>query len=275
MDDKFSVLMSVYYKENPEYMRLALKSVIDDQTLSPAEVILVEDGPLTDELYRVIDEFKKKHPDILKTVPIKENGGLGPALNKGLENCSYDLVMRMDTDDIACSDRFAIQVKYMNEHPDVSVLSGAIGEFDQSPDEELRIKKLPLSAEELREYNKFRNPVNHMAACLRKKDILEVGSYQPMVFLEDHYLWERLIVAGKKIEAVPDVLVKARIGNGFYDRRGSKNYIKGWKILSKYMYDNNIVSLPEKIRNDLGMYVLVYCPEWFRKLLYKKILRKN
>ena len=157
MDDKFSVLMSVYYKENPEYMRLALKSVIEDQTLKPAEVILVEDGPLTDELYQVIDDFKQKYPDILKTVPIKENGGLGPALNKGLENCSYDLVMRMDTDDIACPDRFTIQVKYMNEHPDVSVLSGAIGEFDQSPDEELRIKKLPLSAEELKEYNKFRN----------------------------------------------------------------------------------------------------------------------
>ena len=72
MDDKFSVLMSVYFKENPEYMRLALKSVIEDQTLKPAEVILVEDGPLTDKLYRVIDEFKKKYPDILKTVPIKK-----------------------------------------------------------------------------------------------------------------------------------------------------------------------------------------------------------
>lgn len=275
MDNKFSVLMSVYYKENPEYMRLALDSVIAEQSLKPAEVILVEDGPLTEELYAVIDEFKQRYPDTLKTIPLEKNGGLGPALNIGLEHCSCDLVMRMDTDDIACPDRFEIQYKYMKEHPDVSVLSGAIGEFNQSPDEELRIKTLPLSAEELKKYNKFRNPVNHMAACLRKKDILEVGSYQPMTYLEDHYLWERLIVAGKKIEAVPDLLVKARIGNGFYDRRGSKNYIKGWKTLSKYMYDNDVISLPEKMRNDLGMYVMVYCPEWFRKLLYKVILRNN
>ena len=267
--------MSTYYKEDPQFIRLALDSVLVNQSLKPAEVILVEDGPLTEELDKVIDEYVQKFPEILKIVPLEKNGGLGPALNAGLEKCSYDIVMRMDTDDVCMPERFAIQKKFMDEHPEVSVVSGAIGEFENSPDEELRIKTLPTDMDELMKYNRFRNPVNHMAACIRKKDVMEVGSYQPMLYLEDHYLWERLIVAGKKIAAVPDLLVKARIGNGFYDRRGSRNYIKGWRILSKFMYDNGVINIFEKMRNDLGMTVMVYCPEWFRVFLYEKILRRG
>ena len=111
----FSVLLSLYYKENPIFLRQSLDSVFS-QTLPPDEVVLVEDGPLTEALYAVVEEYKRKY-STLKVVPLSENVGLGRALNEGLKHCSFDLVARMDTDDIAMPDRFEKQISYMTAHP--------------------------------------------------------------------------------------------------------------------------------------------------------------
>ena len=222
-DEKFSVLMSVYFKENPNYLDLSLKSILIDQTILPTEVILIEDGKLTDELDNIILKYKNKFPKILKIYPFKNNQGLGKALEIGLKKCKYNIVMRMDTDDIAVKNRFELQLNYMKLHRDVSACGGFIAEFDKDPyTEELRIKKMPLNYQEVVQYAKFRNPLNHMTVCFRKKDILDVGNYQPLFYLEDHYLWSRLLVNGKKIENIPEVLVYARIGDGFLERRGNK-----------------------------------------------------
>lgn len=274
-NNDFSVLLSVYSKEKAEYLDLALDSITGKQTLMPTEVVIVKDGELTEDLDKVLDKYKKKYPQIVNFVKLEKNSGLGIALQIGLDNCKYDYIMRMDTDDVACPDRFEKQMNYMKKHPDVSIVGGTIGEFDSSPDEELRIKTMPLSYDKVYKYAKFRNPLNHMTVCFRKKDVLEVGSYQPMLYLEDQYLWSRMLVAGKKIENMPDLLVKVRIGNGFYERRGSKNYIKGWKKLQNYLYEQKVITLPQKIRNSLGMRVIVYSPNWFRKFLYDKVLRKG
>ena len=94
--EPYSVLMSLYKKEHPEYLRLALDSMIN-QTVKPDEIVLVEDGPLTDELYAVVEEYK----DYLTIVVNKTNLGLGLALNEGLKACRNELVARMDTDDIS------------------------------------------------------------------------------------------------------------------------------------------------------------------------------
>lgn len=273
--DKFSVLMSVYCKEQPEFLDLALESVLINQTILPNEVLVVEDGKLTKELDSVLEKYYNKFPQIIKLVSFKENMGLGLALQKGLKKCRYDIVMRMDTDDIACPDRFEKQLKYMNDHPEISVVGGKIGEFLETPDEKLRMKDMPLTYEEVIKYSKFRNPLNHMTVCFRKKDVFEVGNYQPLLYLEDHYLWARLLVAGKKIENLPDLLVKVRIGNGFYERRGTKKYLAGWKELQQYLYDNKFITYFQKIRNKFGMSIMVYCPKWFRKFLYNKVLRKD
>ena len=123
----FSVLISVYYKEKPEYLKDAINSVFN-QTLLPNEVILVEDGKLSDELYNTIKKLQEKYNEI-KTVCLKENQGLGPALNEGLKYCSYDIVARMDSDDICMPDRFKIQIDFMEKHPDIDIISGWIDEF--------------------------------------------------------------------------------------------------------------------------------------------------
>lgn len=272
---KFSVLMSIYYMEDPKYFDLCLKSILIDQTVLPSEIVLVKDGRLTDELESVIEKYQKLFPNIFNIVALESNVGLGSALNIGLKSCKYDLVMRMDSDDVSVPDRFEKQLKYMKKHKDVSVLGGFIGEFKDDKNKIERIKTMPCTYEEVRKYAKFRNPINHMTVCFRKKDVLEVGNYQPLFYLEDHYLWARLLVNNKKIENLPNVLVYARIGNGFISRRGNKNYIKGWKKLQNYLYKNKMINFVEKSRNMLGMYVMVYIPDEGRAYLYDNVLRKK
>ena len=181
-------------------MDLALSSILKEQTLIPNEVVLVEDGPLNKELYEVVDKYKKAYPNILKVYPLEKNGGLGPALNYGLSKCSNELIARMDSDDVSCKDRFEKQISYLSNHPEISVLGGAISEFEEDPNVPVRLKAMPKSYEEVKKYARFRNPVNHVTSCFRKTDIESVGSYKDMFYLEDHYLWSRLLVNKKKIE---------------------------------------------------------------------------
>lgn len=272
---KFSVLMSIYYNEKPKYFDLCLRSILIEQTILPDEIVLVKDGKLTEELEFVIEKYQKKFPRIFNIIALEDNVGLGNALNIGLAKCKYDIVMRMDSDDISVPERFEKQLKYMMKHKDVSVLGGFIGEFKDDKNKIERIKTMPCSYDEVKKYAKFRNPMNHMTVCFRKKDILEVGNYQPLFYLEDHYLWARVLVNNKKIENLPYVLVYARVGNGFISRRGNKNYIKGWKKLQNYLYENKIINFVEKSRNILGMYVMVYIPDEGRAYLYDNVLRKK
>ena len=121
---KFSDLLSVYYKENPSFLEQALKSVFN-QTISPSEVVLVQDGLLKDELNSVIEKFKGKYKKNFKVIKFKKNRGLGSALHDGLLECSNEIVFRMDTDDICRKDRFEKQLEIFKKM-DVDVVGGNI-----------------------------------------------------------------------------------------------------------------------------------------------------
>ena len=166
--------MSLYYKENPEYLKESLNSVFG-QALPPDEVVLVEDGPLTDDLYTVVTEFSDKYP-VLKVIPLPVNGGLGKALNEGLKHCSYDIVVRMDTDDVSKPDRFEKQVRFMECHPEIDVCSAWIDEFQDNIDNVIATKRLPETSAEIYEYGKKRCPINHPVAAFRKKAVVAAGS---------------------------------------------------------------------------------------------------
>ena len=273
--NKFSVLMSVYNKEKPENLDLSLKSILVNQTCVPNEVILVKDGPLTVDLDKVVNKYQKKFKDILKTVSLDKCSGLGNALNVGLSNCKYNLVARMDSDDVSVPNRFEKQIKYMVKHPKVVACGGYIGEFENDPNEPLRLKRIPLTYDEILKYSKLRNPMNHVTVCFRKKDIQEVGGYMHLQYLEDHYLWARILASKKILENIPEILVRVRVGNGFNSRRGSKMYISGWKFLQKYMHQKKLINLYQRCRNVIAMYFMVYMPSFFRKFLYNHILRSK
>ncbi|PWM20842.1 MAG: glycosyl transferase [Collinsella tanakaei] len=273
-DIKFSVLMSVYYKESAEYFNLALSSNLLNQTLIPSEMILVCDGKLTDELEKVINVYQNKCPNILKVYRLEENVGLGKALNFGLDKCTYEIVARSDSDDVCVENRFEKQLLYISTH-DVDIVSSAIDEFACDYSKPFRCKKMPVSHKDIVKMAKFRNPINHMAVMFKKSVIINAGSYMHLPYVEDYYLWVRAINNGAKLANINDVLVHARVGNGMENRRGNKAYISSWKILSQFMLKNKLINRMEYLRNMIFVRLFVYMPIGLKKFVYRHILRKE
>jgi len=265
---KYSVLMSLYKKEKPEYLRLAIDSMIN-QTVPPDEIVIVEDGPLTDELYAVLDEYPMLH-----RVKNETNLGLGLALNAGLKKCKNELVARMDTDDCSKPERCEKQLEFLNSNPDISVVGGQIEEFIELPDHIVAKRIVPLKDIELKEFNKKRCPFNHVTVMFKKKDIIEAGSYQDWFWNEDYYLWIRLALAGKKFANLPDVLVLVRTGEDMYQRRGGIKYFQSEAKLQKFMLDNNIINKPRYLINISERLVLqVLMPNKLRGWIFRTFAR--
>lgn len=270
----FSVLMSVYKNDNPEYLDSALKSIYDKQTLKPSEIIIVLDGPLTDELYRVIDQFLANKQEIVKVIKLEKNVGLGNALREGCKYCTYDYIMRMDSDDISVSNRFEVQIDYLNKHPEIDCLGGYIAEFYNSVDEDKRIREVPMKHGEIVKMSKHRNPMNHVTVCIKKEALYKCNGYEEINLLEDYYLWLKMIVNDCKLENMRQTLVNVRIGNGFNSKRGSKQRVEGWRSIQQYMLDNKLINNRTALINMLYIKAFVLMPDFLRKIMYTCFLRK-
>lgn len=268
--EKYSVLMSLYIKEKPEYLRLAVDSMLN-QTVKPDEIVIVEDGPLTDALYAVLDEYGDK----ITRIRNEKNLGLGLALNVGLKACRNELVARMDTDDIAIPKRCEMQLIFMNKNPHAAIVGGQIEEFIDDEKNIVGKREVPLTDSELKCYTKQRCPFNHMTVMFRKQDIIDVGNYQDWFWNEDYYLWIRLVQAEKKLANLPETLVKVRVGADLYQRRGGKRYFESEKKIQKYMLDNHLIGYPRYFMNVLIRLVLqVLMPNWLRGCVFRTFARK-
>ena len=202
----FSVLMSVYGKDNANDFKEALESVTLTQTKKPKQVVIVQDGPVPSTIDEIIDEVKTKSSEIEITVLKKEtNHGLAAALNSGLALCKYDWIARMDSDDISVEDRFEKQLNFIESHPDVDVLGGAIAEFENEIGDIQSERHVELTHEEIKKMARSRTPMNHVSVIYSKKAVLEVGGYsEDFGKLEDYKLWVDLIGAGKKLANIDD-----------------------------------------------------------------------
>jgi cellulose synthase/poly-beta-1,6-N-acetylglucosamine synthase-like glycosyltransferase len=228
---KFSVLISIYFKEQPEHLNQCLQSIWDNQTLKPSEIIMIEDGPLTSELDHIIELWKEKLVDVLKVTKLAENVGTGKAKNIGLQQCTNEIVTIVDTDDISVPDRFEKQISIISKDPELAILGGQIIEFIDDPTYPSGIRNVPLTDRELRQYAKKQSPFNNMTIAYRKSKILDVGGYLHHYWMEDYNLFLRVIAKGYKVRNLPDVLVYARIDNGMHGRRKGFQYIKSEKQL--------------------------------------------
>lgn len=267
----FSVLMSLYAKERPEYLRQSLDSVFN-QTLQPDEVVLVLDGPITEDLQSVVEDFTFQH-SILKIIPLSENGGLGKALNEGLKHCSYDIVARMDTDDVCKRNRFETQIKFMMDHPEIDLCSSWIEEFQESPKKVNSIKTLPETYEEISSYIKKRNPINHPSSCFRKKAVIEAGGYQHFPLFEDYYLWARMFMLGSKFSNIQTPLLSFRTSKDMFKRRGGLKYAITNMKFQLELYKLGITSLPQSLISGAVRSLVYLMPNSLRSLIYQKILR--
>lgn len=274
MNAKTSVLMSVYEKEKAEYLDKSIYSILVNQTQKPDEFVLVCDGPLTPELYEIIDKYECLFPNIFKTYKTELNEGLGKALNYGLSKCNNEIIIRADSDDICDPERIKVQYEYLDNHPDIAIISSYIDEFDDDWEKPKHIKYLPLSSAELAKMAKFRNPINHMAAAFRREAVLKIGSYHHLPFVEDYELWVRALINGYKLANIDKILVHARVGNGMVRRRSNKQYISSWQVLNKYMLTNRMINSIEYLRNMMAVRAFVYMPPIIKEILYNNILRK-
>ena len=274
-DYKFSVLMSIYYKENPTWFKVALDSVIN-QTLQPDEIVLVEDGQLTDELYQVIDEYKTKHPNLFNIVKLEKNSGLGEALRIGVENCSNEIIARMDTDDIARNDRFQKQIKFLKGHPDIDLVGSWISEFETTPQEIISYRQLPTEHCEIYKFGQFRCPVNHVTVMYKKSAVLKVGNYQTFKNIEDYYLWARMLKNGAKFANISECLVNVRAGSAMFKRRANLTYFFSSEFpLHTKLFKMHYINFTQYLRNIISKFLLRMMPQWEMAIVYKKFLRKG
>ncbi len=272
---KFSVLMSVYRNDNPEHLRLALESIYTNQTRKPDEIVVIFDGPLTEQLYDVLDSFKKGKEKIVYYYPQKINRGLGEALKIGTKKCHGDYILRMDSDDICVNNRFEKQIKYVEKNPDIDVVGGVIEEFNDSINESgLRKRVCPINHDDIIKMGKKRNPMNHVTVCIKKDSLIGVGGYKSLPYLEDYYLWIRMIANGYHLANMNDTLVYVRVGNGFETRRGNKQQINGWKIIQKTMLNAGLISRFQSVINMIYIRIFVYMPKSIKRIIYSKFLRK-
>lgn len=223
----FSVLLSLYIKEKPNFLYECLES-LENQTVQATEIIIVYDGPITPELGSIVNKYAEKLP--IKIVQLPKNVGMGNAFNEGLKNCSYEWVFRMDTDDICIPERFEKQINFIKQNPDIVLLGSHIAEFNDNIKDLVSYRKVPIGTEAIKRYSLYRSPFNHMTVAYKKKVAIEAGGYKAYL-LEDYNLWLRIIAKGYKVENINDILVYARIGNNMIARRRGVNYIKGeWDL---------------------------------------------
>ncbi len=271
----FSVVTSVYRNDKPEYVKKALDSVTTNQILKPDEVVLVVDGPIPDKLRNLIIDITASSPELYNIIWLPENKGLGNALRVGVEKAKYEIIARMDSDDISVPDRFEKQMAYMEGNPECDIVGGQITEFIGSESNIVGKRNVPCTHNEIFMWLKSRCPFNHMSVMMLRSKIVEVGNYMDWHFNEDYYLWIRMAEAGYRFANLPDTLVNVRVGKEMYARRGGWKYFKSEKGLQDYMLSHKMISLPRYCYNVLGRFVIqVAMPNNLRGFIFQKLFRK-
>ena len=269
---EFSVLIPIYEKEEPKHLRECFDSLFG-QTLPATEIVLVEDGPLTPELYDTIAEYQQKHAE-LKTIKLKENQGIGHALNEGLQHCTYDIVARMDADDICMPDRFETQGKFMEEHPDCDIVGSWADEFSDDPSNILSTRRLPEHHEAIVEFGKKRNPMNHPTVMFRHQAVRDAGYYIQAPQVEDYDLWIRMILKGFRFYNIQRSLLHFRMTDDFARRRGGWDYSRREIPLQFSFYRKGYISWWQMVQNIVIRTVIRMLPTNYRKKIYLNLLRK-
>ena len=271
----YSVLMSVYHKENPTALSEAVKSMLE-QTVPPKDFVIVCDGPLTDELDRIIKNFQTESPELFQIARLKNNLGLGLALKEGLPYCKCELVARMDSDDVAAKDRMQKQLDFLNKHPEISVVGGQIAEFSDTPEQIIRYRLVPENHSEILHKLKFKNPVNHVTVLFRKEHVLSVGSYPHHPGFEDYHLWAKLLSNGYLFHNIPEVCCFVRADLQMLKRRNGLTYFKNTVKLEQLLLSKKLISPWQFIVNlTIRFGGTVLLPYGLRDKVFSRLMRNR
>ncbi|MDD5134472.1 MAG: glycosyltransferase [Phycisphaerae bacterium] len=262
---KFSVLISVYEKDRPEYFQQAMESIVN-QTIKSDQIVLVKDGPVGEDIENLINRYKKQLGALLKVVNLETNKGRGVALAEGVKNCTFDIVALMDADDISLPMRFEKQLNFLKNNPDIDVASCFLAAFEQNPEKVLFVRRGPLSHEDIVKQFRFRFCMNHATSMFRKKAVLNAGNYTDFGGLQDYHLWARMILSGAKMAAIGQVLYCHRWEQELLKRRSGLRRAAQQIKLQREFLRIGFINTPQFLRNTVIRSIAAIAP-W-------KIIRK-
>ena len=266
--------MSVYEKENPEYLKQAIDSMLN-QTYKPDQFVIVEDGKLNEELYSVLNYYSEKYSDIICRYPLKSNYGLGVALDKGLEICRNGLVARMDSDDIAVNDRCEKQIKLFEENPGLSIVSGCIAEFVGDISNVISIRDVPERHEAIKRRMRTRSAFNHPAVMYKKSEVVLSGGYGNLKRKQDHDLFSRMMNNGCRAYNIQDIVLYFRADKGNLKRRKSWTNCKSYIIAEWNVFLRHECSFRDLIFVVMAQVLFLLLPNNVIGFITKKCLRKK
>ena len=270
---KYSVLMSLYKKENPEYLNLAIESMVN-QTLKPEEIVIVKDGEITAELQAVLDDYSTKYLELFHIVGYEKNRGLGLALNYGLEHCKNELVARMDTDDISKPQRCEKQLEAFEKYPNYAIIGSAVDEFCGTTDNITGRRVVPSSPRDIYNFAKRRSAFNHPSVMYRKSKVLEFGGYSDLRRNQDVDLFGRMIFGGCKAANFKESLLWFRSDDNLSKRR--KSWENTWSYIDtiRRFHKMGYSSMGDVVMVAGAQTVMYLMPIKVRNWLYKTFLRK-
>lgn len=270
MHEPFSLLLPVHASDRAEYVREAFYSAVHKQTLRPDHVVIVRDGPVPEPLGRVIDELLAESPVPVTFVPLERNRGLGPALDAGLAASPHDVVARMDSDDVAMPQRFAVQMPLIEAGADI--VGAGLYEFGRDTDDIVGCRTPPSNPDDIARYARIHDPFNHPTVIYRKGAVLAAGGYGDLPLMEDYWLFARMLANGAKATNVPEPLVYYRVGAGAYQRRGGRTLLRSELALQRSLRAEGFISQAQYVRNVVirGGYRLL--PWWVRRAAYRLIV---
>lgn len=269
---KFSVLMSVYYKEKPEYLEESLQSIIN-QTVPPTEIVIIRDGTLTDELDIILENYSKQY-SFIHCYGYEKNKGLGLALNFGVQKCAYDIIARMDSDDISVADRFEKELNCLIDG-NYDMVGSNTKEFTGGISNVMGVRIMPETSECILDYAKKRNPFIHPSIMTYKEVLLQSGNYQNVYLCEDYDMWIRVLEKGYRTYNIQEFLVYMRVSKDFYKRRGGLKYCKAILSFKKRLYKKGFINRKQYMKTKYASLIVSLMPGFLREFVYKKFLRKK
>ncbi len=274
MSNKFSVAISVYKNDNPVHFDRALESITSLQASIPDEIVLVVDGPVSEELNSVISKYEAEY-SMMNVIRLPQNMGLGNALKIAVDSARNELIARMDSDDIALPDRFSKQLKMFEDDPELDIVGGDISEFIDTEDNVVAYRRVPTEDANIKEYLKFRCPFNHVTVMYKKSAVIKSGGYLDLFWNEDYYLWIRMCEQNCRMANTGTVLVNVRTGKDMYKRRGGTKYYKSEKFLQDYMLKRKMIGFSTYFMNLTKRFIVqVFMPPRIRGWVFRKFARK-
>jgi glycosyltransferase involved in cell wall biosynthesis len=269
MHEPFTLLLSVWDGDQPEHLLQAFCSAVDEQRLRPAQVVIVRDGPVRDELDACLADLHKTSPVPVTLVPLESNRGLGPALDAGMAASQFDVIARMDADDVAMAHRFEVQIPLIAE---ADIVGAGLLEFVDDIENVVGQRVPPTDPEQIQRYARMHDPFNHPTVVYRRQAVQAAGGYGDLPLMEDYALFARMLQNGARAVNVAEPLVYYRVGATAFKRRGGADLLRSELRLQREFRRQRFTTPAEYARNVMvrGGYRLI--PWWARRAVYKPMV---